>query len=641
MPTLSFESLRGGLNTTDPANALQMDECTIAENVEYFLSTLGERRLGGQQIDITGSDITGDIEVVLAARHFPTRNEIENELWVVSVIAGVSVTVSRRTPDGIWSTITPVVEIDNAAPEIYNMAAASFNNKLYLCAKLVDDTDRMLVWDGTSLRLVGFSTPGVPTVADEGSGTFSGGRYYRVRYQQKNGAVVVRQSEPSTTVSFAPSGSGAGAQITKPAALGEGETDWVVEASYDNANFYQIATVLVGTTTHNDTTPITTPYSSLGPLSPPIGEYLPFPAARYITIDDDRVVIGGSFQVDAQASRGSWTPTRNAPGLGNDERIPADTDNFLDFDTQDGGGLTGISQAANGSWYAFKFARTYSMTRTGVASSAYAPVTLSKARGALVGSMVSGMDEHGRPCVYFADPLIGPSRVSPGGIQQIIGIRNTWATVNLSAEKVIIRGVYYPYKQQMWWMVASNGADSPNLGLKLQVSELREVPGGVRRGWSTFDGLLPQAMSVTLLTEQFTTDSGDNALSTRPILGYKVSSGALLRADVGDTDNQTDYIARIRTRPVFQAGLLNQWGARVAALLAQANAFTSIQVSLIRDYGKEANIIVSTLAAESVEDYVIRIFDNLVMSEARAIQVEFSDVTDPDRVPGELYHEEP
>lgn len=640
-PDVTIESLRGGLNDTDPPNALAYDECTIANNVEFFYSTLGERRLGGQRFDLTGSDILNDDVVVFVTRHFPTKDEIDNELWVFSAVIGNHITINRRTTGG-WVTVSPPQTLSSSAPEVYEIQAVSFDQKLYICAKFVSGDDRMMIWDGTSLRLAGLGQPvAAPTAIDEGSGTFTGTRYYRIRYIEKSGSTIVRESEPSDEVTFNPSGSGAGATVTRPALLGEGETHWILEASSDHSNFYQIATIIAATTTFNDETDIAvTPYADVGELSASIGEDVPLSAARFVAVDDDRLVLGGSFIDDTLDSRVMWTPTRNADGFGNSERIPADTDNFKDLDSHEGGGLTGISQTVNGSWYAFKSYHIYTATRTGNAANAYAVLTVSKARGAIFGSIVSGMDEYGRACIYFTDTKIGPSRIGLGGLQQIQGLRNTWARVNATATQAVVRGVYYPFKQQMWWFVAVDGANAPNLGLKLQVNELREVEGGVHRGWTTFDGTLATALSATLFTEQMVDENGHNTLSTRPALGF-LSPDYLLRSDLLDTDNGTAYVAKIRTRPLFQVGLLNRWGAMTAALLAAANGDAKVQVSFIRNYGLETNHIITNLAPQATEDYVIKAFDNLIMSSSIGTQIEFSDVVDPSESEGILYHSEP
>ena len=41
-----INSIRGGMNNQDPPQALPDDQAVLLENVEFFYSTLGERRLG-------------------------------------------------------------------------------------------------------------------------------------------------------------------------------------------------------------------------------------------------------------------------------------------------------------------------------------------------------------------------------------------------------------------------------------------------------------------------------------------------------------------------------------------------------------------------------------------------------------------
>lgn len=609
--------------------------------MEWFYSTLGERRLGSDAYDVTGLSLTDTEEIVYAVRHFPTANEIDNELWVFIVEPNVSVRVGRHTGSG-WTLITPEVAISPATPTVYQIFAVSFSGKLFICALLDGSPNRMLVWDGTSLRLAGLAAPSTaPVVTDEGVGTFTGDRTYRVRVVQLDGSEIIRMSEPSDETTFVPSGTGAGARIAQPTLPGEGETDWIVEASSNGVNFYQIATLPIATTTYDDETDLAlTSYADEGPLSPDIGEYIPLPAAQYACIDDDRLCLGASFVNDANDSTVEWTPVRNDPGYGNDERIPANTDNSLNLNPKEGGGLTGLGQTTNGMWYAFKAFHIYQLTRTGLAAQAYTAITLTKAIGAMPGSLVSGMDENGVPTLYFADPQMGPQRITGGGPQEIYGLRGIWGRINAGAAKVAICGVYYPYKKQVWWMIAVDGADSPNLGIKVQVSELQRTPQGARGGISTMTGTLPTALTMTQLAEVFIDErTGAQTVSVRPILGYG-STQYLQRGDVGSTDGDIPFYARIRTRPIFQAGLLNKWGAMTAALLAQANGRAKVQVSFIRDYGKETNSVVTGLEPQFTEAYVIRVFDNLVMSSSAGIQIEFADVTDLTRVPGVLYHEE-
>jgi hypothetical protein len=118
--------------------------------------------------------------------------------------------------------------------------------------------------------------------------------------------------------------------------------------------------------------------------------------------------------------------------------------------------------------------------------------------------------------------------------------------------------------------------------------------------------------------------NGVSQVSARPFIGL-TSPDFIQRCDTESTDAGVAYRAIIRTRPYIAAGLLNRWGAMTAALLAAANATASIVVKFIRDFGKETTTVTTGLAAVGSETDVIKVFDNLVMSEATTIQVEISD----------------
>lgn len=635
-----LESLRGGLNDEDPPNALDQDECTIANNVEFYFSTLGERRKGCMAVDMSGSTLNTQDGIVHVTRHFPTPEEIDNELWAVGAVVDTSYVIARRS-NSVWTVITPAEDLDTSSPDIFNINTQSFDEKLFWAAHLDGDVDRTLVWDGTNLRVAGLSQPGAVTVVDEGVGTFTGTRYYRVRFIKKTGSTVDLRSEPSSVTTFGPSGTGAGAEIQIPTLLGEGETHWEIEASSDNAFFYVIATLDIGTTTYNDETDLTTTdYADLGDLSEDIGAYTLLPSAKFLAVDGDRLLLGSSWVDPTLASRVLWTPTRKDPGAGNNERVNAATDYFIDLDTMEGGGLTGITSAISGSWYAFKWSHIYKLVRTGNRQDAYDVIPLSKSRGAIPGSITPGMDEQGRPCIYFLDPKTGPNRLGVDGLQQIHSVRTTWRTVNTSAEQVIARAVYYGDKQQVWWWVATADADTPNLRLVLQVDNVVPAQDGVKKGWSLANGVSAEAISACVLTETMEDQNGNTFVRTGPVMGM-FSPDFLQRGDLGDTDNGNAYIAKIRTRPLFAAGLLNRWGAMTAALLAVANGDARIAVRFIKNFGLGTNEIVTDLAPVADEDYVIKTFDNLVMSDSIGTQIEFSDIEDVTHEEGTLYPSEP
>lgn len=633
-PDLSITSLRGGMNNTLPPHALPPDQCVLAENVEFFYSMLGERRLGCEPISIAGSTLDTQSEIVHLSQNFPTNEFTEPEWWAIGATVGSSVVMAHKF-EGLWSPVTPDDPISPNGPAIYEIQAQPLHGKDFFTYTATDPTiNRLHVWDGTSLRRAGLAQPpAAPTAVNEGSGsTYTTIRYFRIRYIRKVGTQLVLQSEPSDAVTFTPSGTGAGATITRPALIGESETGWVIEASIDNANFYALAEILDAVLTYTDETQDNQDYADEGDLSEAIGSYLTIPSARFIAADGDRLILGSIFGPDESLwSRVMWTPVYTDPGVGNDERMPivetggAPINSFLDLDATDGGSLTGISQVANGSWYAFKWSQIYKLTRTNDSTNAYLSTPLSKSRGAIPGSILSGMDEFGQACIYFLDPVVGPSRLGNAGLEVIQGLRQTWQTVNLKAAGITARGTYYPDKQQVHWWMATGIGDFPNYKLVLQVSEIQDSGRGATRGWAVATGHITEIRSVAVFNEFEASDTGVS-LHERPFIGMTSTNADFIqRCDKGGLDAGQSYIARIVTQAYLLTGLLNQWGAMTAALMATANSTARVLVKLIRNFGVETHEVETDLAATGSETYVIKPFDQLVMSEAKAVQIEFTD----------------
>lgn len=625
---LIINNLTGGMNDQDAPSAIADDEVVLAENVEFFNSALGERRRGCEPIDIDGSNLDDEDLIVHMTPHFPKSVDSPvPEFWAIGYTRDTSVTVAHRVA-GSWSEVTPTDPINVTAPYPFNIRSQSLHGKLFLMYK--SSVDRAHVWDGTTLRATGITAPAAaPTATDTvPAGSFTDDRTYRVRFIEKNGAgVILRRSEPSEELVFTPSGVNDGAVVTRPTAVNEGETHWELEASDGDGNFYIIDTVAIATTTSTDNTQPATDYAVNGTLSEDIGGYENIPSAKFVKADQDRLLFAGSWEDAEKGSRVSWTPVFNAPGSGNDERIPTDTDNFLDLDWMDGGEITGMSDPVNGSLYVFKLARIYKLQRTGDPNNAYEAFLLSKAVGAVTGSVVSGTDEFGRGCVYFLDPSVGPTRISTAGIQYVRNLRTTWRSVNTNATEVIAHGVYYPDKQQLHWWVASNGEDAPNLKMILQINNVRADTDGTQKGWSIATGTITEAWSSTIFPEVINEEStGSTLLSYRPYAGL-ATPNFIQRCDTQSTDAEDTYRGIIRTKPYFFVGLLNRWGGMNAALLASANADPTItmDVKLIRDFGKETNEINTNFSPETSEDFVLKAFDDLRMASAVAIQIEFSD----------------
>ena len=648
---ISLVSLRGGFNDTTPSHLLPDDQCVQANNVEFFYSALGERRAGCHLFDLTNSTLGTCAAIATLVYWYPTNDILHPDMWAVGVTPGSASVIAYFDSDagstgGAWQNpITPADALPTTAPSIYQIKAQSLGNNFgsLLFWAYASAVDRLHVWDqnnGSLLRRAGISQPvAAPTAANEGSGSFPAiKRYYRVRFDREAGvgALVTTRSEPSASVAFTPSGSGAGVTVTRPAAPGDGETHWEIEASLDNATFYSIyQSIAVATTTFNDTYDPTTGGFAAATgafLSEAIGAYLTQPSAKFIGVDGDRILLGGHWTDQTRQSTVWWSPTQADPGVGNSERQPIVTtggqpiNTSLTLDNFEGGPLTGISNAINGTWYAFKWSRIYQLTRTGDVVTAYAATLLSGSRGAIPGSIFSGMDENGSPCIYFLDPLVGPSRIGFQGLQVITGLRNTWQRVNLNAS-IVCHGIYYPYKQQVHWWLAVDGALFPNFKIVLQVSEIQQTNnwGGASRGWSTATGKIATAYCSTVISEEAVVN-GTQTLSGRPFVGLP-GPDFIQRCDVDTVDNGVPYVATITTRPYLLNGLLNRWGAMNAALLAAAQSGQQIVVRLIRDFGLEQSQAVTiSLAPTATESEIIAFLDNLAISGARAIQFQFSDV---------------
>ena len=635
---ISITSLRGGMNDTDPSVLLPEDQCVSAMNVEFFLSALGERRAGCAGASLTGSGIDSSFNAIVhISESFPTNDPNIGELWVVGATENVKSAWARRDNELTWFPVVPDDPLDTSIPNVYRIQSCGFDAKKFFAYNSVG-VNRLHVWDGTFLRRTGLAQPAsAPTATNEGSGTFTTTRYYRYRLaiQDGSGNTKVR-SEPSASVTFTPSGSGAGATITLTSLVGEHETHWEIEASGDNGNFYVLAVQPIGTTTYNDTASSPLNYPSLGPLSEPVGEYLTQQNCRYVLVDSSRLIMLGHFTDLSQQCRVSWSPPTNDPGVGNNERLPlsslADTGNDkVDLDNYEGGAITGASQTANGVFFVFKWGAIYQATRTGNTGStgaAYDIICLTKARGALPGSIFSGADEYGQPCIYFLDPLIGPSRLGVEGLQLIRGLRKTWTRINRLATGIVSHGVYYPDKRQAHWWVAADSNNYPSLKLILQVNETTESTSyEVSRGWSLANGHIAQAYCSGIVNVEILDAEGQIAtISRRPYIGFQGSS-LLQQCDLLSTDDGQAYSAAILTRPYIHNTLLGKWGVLLAALLADPMPTTTLKVSIVRDFGAETQSITTVLNPSGglTQLEVLKELDNLTISEATAVQFEFSD----------------
>ncbi len=618
-----LKSLRGGVNNSDPAIAIPDDQCVTGANVEFNKSMLGERRRGTSAITLPVS-ISGKDRVTLAFRHLPTVDETAAQLWLLGV-AGTS-TYQLAYKDTTWHDVTVSDTVSLAGFDQYRWQAISLHGKAFFAFN--SDVDRLHVWDGTTFRRVGLAAPSAaPTGANDGGvGTFSGTRYYRVRIATLSGTTVLLRSEPSDVLTFAPNGNDTGITVTKPTLPGEGETHWELEASVDNANFYRIARIVVATSTSTDTTDIAAGYAQTYPLSEDIGDYTLLGSARYLTIDADRLVWAGSYEDEQLGSRVGWTPVRNADGVGNDERQELDTDPTVDLDGFEGGSITGLSSTTAGSFFAFKINHIYKLVRTGARSAAYDVVTISKDRGALHGSVISGVDQLGRPCIYFIDPNVGPCRFGSNGLEWCgSDIRESWNLKNLDATKVVCSGLYDPVTRQVQWNISTSGSNTPDLGITLQTDAVRSDENGTHRGWATWDGNRVKALCMCLYSDNIETGAARSRV-LRPFIGLE-GLGLVHLCDTGTTDNGVAYTAHVVSKPYVLQTIMSRMKVMAGKLMAKAVSGASIAVKVTRDFGVESSTPRTvTMTPTASETQVMALIDDLAMSEATVVQFDFIDV---------------
>lgn len=634
MADFVLSSLRGGLNE-DPPISLRDDQCVTATNVEWVKSKLGERRNGAIQIDVAGSDLEDCDRIVWVHRHTPTDDLADAQLWALGITDGTPDTATLAYKDTSWHTVSVSDAFTLDGVSEYQVQGQSLHGKLFIAYNSA--VDRLHVWDGSALRRCGLAAPGAaPTASDTGSGSFTGTRYYRTRETVQSGGVTTLRSEPSAVLTKSPSGSGSGLSVTKPTTANSdpAATHWELEASTDNTNFYVIATTAIGTSSVTDSTAYATGYAASYDLSEDVGDYTVLPSAKYLSADEDRLVLGGSWEDDDLSSRVAWTPVYNADGVGNDERLESDTDPYVDCDNFDGGGLTGLSRGVNGYFYATKQSQVWQITRTRVRTRAYEHICLTKQRGAIAGSLIDAFDRAGRPLLFALDPDIGPYVIGGEAELQPCGrdLIETWETVNLDAT-VVARGIYFPEKLQAHWWIATSTSETPDTRIVLHTNLMTLTEEGFRGGWAKWTGNSAAALTVCLFSTNIDDDT-DRSLALVPFIGVS-GDGLIWRTDTGTDDNGTAFAASMKSRPLTHGNLLHEFESQEGMLLAKTATGASMDVVIhatTADVGLQTKTVSGvsfTAGASETGGRVIRRLDELGIAEANTLQIEFKDVANP------------
>ena len=577
---LTIGDLRGGRNGVDSPLLLEPTQCVEAINVDWYTGLLARRRPGAVNVPHAGSGVTGWVTSLL--RHFPGTSEDTSELFLFDNVAHAG-----RIVAGVAS---PVVWVDSPVTQL-PVRGASFNRKLFLAYK--SNTNRLHVWDGTSIRRTGLAAPtAAPTLAAAAGTGKTWTRWYKVRFGVFNAGLS--EASPAASITITNQG---GVVITRPALVDGRENIWqLFEAVAQEGPYYYKQQLPIATLSYTDIYP-SVPYSPSAPLEPLVGDYtLPY-SARYLLVDEARLLLAGSWDTPDYGSRVSWTPILfDVSGLSNDERIEMTTEvaSYIDFDPGEGGDITGIGGPLFDCPYVFKMGRIYKMVRTGLAAAPYRPVTVSKMCGAIRHeTIVLGEDENGQECLYFLSRR-GPFRIGVNGLQYCgRDIEDAWANVNLAdaaRDAWGMHGVYHAGLHQVWWWTIqgdSTGNEMVKLVFDVKQGRLVETEG-VRRGWALHTGRSSFAFCSVMYSDVFGTP---NSLTLKPYVG-KGGTGMqsqFWKCDVGSvqTDGGTPYTAFVRTRVELPGGSMATHGGVIEGHLVAFPTTAVITISTERDFALE------------------------------------------------------
>lgn len=630
-----FSGGRNGVDSpVDPK--FGYNQCVEAMNVDFSLGPLGRKRGGANALSLTGgtANTTGIRKLI---KHIPGGNESGMELW--SVDAAGTPLMKRLAAGTAWADITlaDAIVVANAST-VPLINGISFNGKLVLLYP--SGVDRVHIWDGTRVRRQGIAVTAAPTVADQGGGAYAAViRYYRTRSLEMNGVLIVRRSEPSAGVAFTPSGGGASARITRATAPGENETNWEIECSPDNVNWFQLVSaelgtqIAIATTTYDDTSSPSAYYSGTLTAAPILGTYTLIPSCLFGVTDGNRLVTAGNPTLTARVWLSVVLGTLNK---GDDERTlnTTTTKGYIDLNEKDGGKLTGVGGPINGTILAFKYRQIWKLVPTGVVAAPYTARLMTNAAGAVnSASVVLAEDMAGNPCVYFISPrgiyryslVSGLEYMGRDVEDQWLG-RNGKSKVNLDAT-MVSHAVYYPKLGQVWFYVATGASNSPNVKLVLDIKKANKRDEfGVRGGWSIHDGSSADCSTAVAFSE---TPGATMALQLSPYIG-KQSVVKILKCDTTDLDDDgTAYQAYVKSKSLYPPEKL---GTRLTVMesniVADAVTNGTIRQTISRDFGfDDASTSDVSLTADGAETKVIRKFADGQQSDIGVVQIQLGDAS--------------
>lgn len=605
--SIVISDLRGGISDEHPAK-LGPNQVAYALNMDYWDGWLGGRRNG------VTVKTTPTVPATILHRHQPSSDPADDRLWALFANGQVAFY------DAAFTLTVPTVSPSFLFLE-YDGSFASLHGKLFIAGK--SGLSRMHVYDGSVVRRTGMAAPvAAPSVADTGSGAYTVTRYFRVRFTEMSGSAVLRRSEPSNTTTFTPSGSGSAARVSRPSLISEGETHWEVEESINGGDWYRLAQLTTATLTYDDSL-ASTAVATTGTLSADIGDYLNLPAARWLTVDDDRLVYAGNFEDASLDARVGWTPLSNAEGAGNDERAPLDAGSYVDIDGRNGGALTGLT-AFDRKILVFKASSIHSLIRSGSRERAYTlgPV-ISRTVGAMEYSIAEGLDAQGNACIYFADSKQGLMRLGAQGLENLsTHLLKEWGLLDRTSAIVkSVDGTYHEEKGQYWLNVTVGANGWPNFRWVYD-----RYTGGI-----TFHTIAPSSTAYFAMTYW----NGKPHVS---------DNTRILKCDdpAATGDASQGFRAYMLTRAYQPGGMLFKSGVTMAAIETSTHSGVSLSLRLVRNYGVESKSVTLSLAPTAEElsagvTNIIRPIDNASISEAIAVQFEIGDASAVSVEPWQLH----
>lgn len=629
---LVIADLSGGRNAIDPPTSprFQDNECLDAVNVDFYRSTLGNKRNGISASSTTfsaGGPFTGKLSRMF--RHVPSSDDTLAELWAVDDAA--TPVVGRKAGGTTFSAPTLKDAITGNA---WDVSFASLNGQLFMAYKSAQS--RLHVWDGSTVRRSGLPAPAAPVVANNGiAGTYSATvAYWRCRWTEVVGGATVRRSEPSASTAFTPSGANSGVTINRPALANEGETNWEVEVSLDNVTFYVVfgsppftgsAGPAVGTASTGTTFAPIVFVNTVGAVSALTGTYTLQKSYRFIAADQGRLLGFGSWTSTDKQNDVEVSALIGSLNIGDAERVDTTLNYRFGLDENDSGQPTGLRGPVFGNFYAFKSKQFWELAPTGLTSNPYRRTAISKSIGCVQGpASCIGEDATGNAALYFFSHR-GVYRYGHGGLEYIgKGIEDyvlgPTATLNLAATKVIAAMAYHADKRQVWtWWATGSSNDPCQMGIyDVRTGGWSRVPTGDK---------LANARCVVMFSN---TIGASMSSDLKPYIGYASANNTIYKCDDSSVtaDDSTAFQAYVDLRPVEPGGPGFNGHVGDPLLLAKAASGVTITATVIPDWDSaNAKTGTADLTPKATETKVSARVQGADLAQAQFVQYRLGDAS--------------